>query len=66
MVGNPTYLMELHELFNLKGEVWFKKEDKYYSAKQMQNIMREILRVEPERAQAFFDEYKVSKKPAHP
>lgn len=55
--------MELHELFNLKGETWFKKGDKYYSAKQMQRIMREVLRVEPEHAQEFFDEFKVSKRP---
>jgi len=60
------YLMELHELFNLQGEAWFKKGDKYYSAKQMQKIMREVLRVEPERAQEFFDEFKPSKKPARP
>lgn len=58
--------MELHELFNLQGEAWFKKGDKYYSAKQMQKIMREVLRVEPERAQEFFDEFKPSKKPARP
>jgi hypothetical protein len=55
--------MELHELFNLKGEVWFKKNGKYYSAKQVQKIMREILHSEPEHAQEFFDGFKVSKKP---
>jgi hypothetical protein len=55
--------MELHELFNLKEEVWFRKGDKYYSAKQMQKIMREVLHSEPEHAQEFFDGFKVTKKP---
>lgn len=58
--------MELHELFNIEGEVWFKKGGNYYSAKQVQKIMREVLRVEPEHAQEFFDEFKVSKKPSRP
>lgn len=55
--------MELHNLFSLESEAWFKKGDKYYSAKQMQKIMREVLRVDPEHAQEFFDGFKQSKKP---
>ena len=56
--------MELHDLFSMEGETWFKKGDKYYSAKQMQKIMREVLRVDPEHAQEFFDGFKPSKKPS--
>ncbi|WP_415282323.1 hypothetical protein [Candidatus Nitrososphaera sp. FF02] len=56
--------MELHDLFSLECEAWFKKDDKYYSAKQMQKIMREVLRVDPGHAQEFFDGFKPSKKPS--
>jgi hypothetical protein len=57
--------MELHELFNLKGEVWFRKGDYFYTLEQVQKIVREVLRTEPMRAQRILDEFAPSEKPAY-
>lgn len=47
----PIFAVEVHELFNLKGDIWFKKDDYYYSLDQVQTIMREVLRAQPHNAQ---------------
>lgn len=57
--------MELHELFNLKGEVWFRKGDYFYTLEQVQMIVREVLRTKPMRAQRILDEFVSSEKPAY-
>ena len=47
--------MELHELFSLEGDIWFKKGDYYYNLGQVQTIMREVLRTQPGNAQSILD-----------
>lgn len=55
--------MELRELFSLKGDVWFKNGDYYYTLEQVQRLMRDVLRAQPENAQAIFDGFVRVKKP---
>ncbi|AIF83008.1 hypothetical protein NTE_00932 [Candidatus Nitrososphaera evergladensis SR1] len=58
--------MELHELFGLKGDdVWFRKGDYFYTLEQVQKIIREVLRTEPERAQRILDKFVPSDKPVY-
>jgi hypothetical protein len=49
--------VEVHELFNLKGDIWFKKGDYYYNLDQVQTIMREVLRAQPQNAQKILDSF---------
>lgn len=49
--------MDVHELFNLKGDIWFKKGEYYYNLKQVQTIMREVLRAQPQNAQKILDSF---------
>ena len=58
-------VMELHELFDLKGDVCFRKGDYFYTLEQVQKIVREVLRTEPERAQRILDDFSPSGKPAY-
>ena len=51
------YHVEVHELFNLKGDLWFKKGDYYYNLDQVQTIMREVLRAQPQNAQKILDSF---------
>lgn len=51
------FTVEVHELFNLKGDIWFKKGDYYYSLDQVQTIMREVLRAQPQNAQKILDSF---------
>lgn len=55
--------MEVHELFNLKGDIWFKKGDYYYNLEQVQTIMREVLRAQPQNAQSILDTFVQTRKP---
>jgi hypothetical protein len=65
-IGEPfKMVMELHELFDLRGDVWFRKGDYFYTLEQVQKIVREVLRTEPERAQRILDDFSPSGKPAY-
>lgn len=55
--------MEVHELFSLKGDIWFKKGDYYYNLDQVQTIMREVLRAQPQNAQKILDSFTRVEKP---
>jgi hypothetical protein len=52
-----VFLVEVHELFNLKGDVWFRKDDYYYNLDQVQTIMREVIRAQPQNAQKILDSF---------
>lgn len=55
--------MQLHELFSLDENVWFKKGNYYYTSGQVQTIMREVLRAQPENAEKILQDFKQSDKP---
>jgi hypothetical protein len=55
--------MKLHELFSATGEIWFKKGNYYYTLGQVQTIMRDTVRAQPENADRIFQEFKVCKNP---
>jgi hypothetical protein len=55
--------MQLHELFSLDGNVWFKKGNYYYTLGQVQTIMRDVLRAQPENAERILQDFKRSDKP---
>jgi hypothetical protein len=39
----------------MKGVAWFKKGDYYYTLEEVQRLMRDVLRAQPENAQAILD-----------
>ena len=47
----------------MKGVVWFKKGDYYYTLEQVQRLMRDVLRAQPENAQAIFNGFVRVNKP---
>lgn len=47
----------------MKGVVWFKKGDYYYTLEQVQRLMRDVLRAQPENAQTIFDGFVRVNKP---
>ncbi|MEO9296264.1 MAG: hypothetical protein ABI347_11795 [Nitrososphaera sp.] len=55
--------MQLYELFSLQGTVWFKKGSYYYTLEQVQMIMREVIRVQPQNAESIFQEFRQCSKP---
>jgi len=57
--------MQMYELFSIKGEMWFCKGNYYYTLEQVQRIIVEKLRAEPERAQDFLDEFIPCDKPKY-
>jgi hypothetical protein len=57
--------MQMHELFNMKGELWFCRGKYHYTLAQVQRIIIEKLRADPERAQDFLDEFIPCEKPKY-
>jgi hypothetical protein len=57
--------LELHELFDLKGDLWFRKGDYFYNLEQVQKIVREMLRTEPGRAQRLLNDFSPSDRPTY-
>jgi hypothetical protein len=55
--------MQLHELFSATGEIWFKRNNYYYTLSQIQLIMRDVIRVQPNNADKIFHEFKICKNP---
>lgn len=58
-----TRIMQLHELFSATGEIWFKKGNYYYTLGQVQIIMRDTVRAQPENANKIFQEFEICKNP---
>jgi hypothetical protein len=55
--------MQLHELFSATGEVWFKRDNHYYSLIQVQTIMRDTMRTQPKNAAKIFQRFQICKNP---
>lgn len=65
MAANILLAMKLYDLYALTGDVWFKKGSYFYTLGQVQTIMREVLRTQPENAEKIFMNFKLSKKPGY-
>jgi hypothetical protein len=55
--------MQLHELFSATGEIWFKKGSYYYTLGQVQTIMRDAIRTQPENAETIFQGFHICQDP---
>lgn len=55
--------LRLHELFSTTGEIWFKKGNYYYTLGQVQTIMRDTVRAQPENAERIFQEFQICQDP---
>lgn len=55
--------MQLHELFSITDEIWFKKGSYYYTLGQVQTIMRDTVRAQPEKAERIFREFNICQNP---